>query len=76
MAAPQIISLGIGSPADIPNFLTFGLSGAEETGFDVPLDLCAATIEALGLPRHTRALNPDRRTVSLVRPRRTKAICS
>lgn len=75
MAAPQQISFGIGSPADIPNFLTFGLfaiSGAPS----VDLDFCETTVHSLMPARRVRSLMPDRSVESLMPNRRTPESCA
>lgn len=73
--ASQQISLGIGSPADIPNFLTFGLFPVDDGEPADPIHLCNPRMVPLTGSRTTRSLTPRYRTVAVDGHRDTKDLC-
>lgn len=55
----HVITLGIGTPADIPHFTLFGLSPTGPVTI-VDIDLCEATVMSLMPERSVESLMPVR----------------
>lgn len=71
----HLVSLGIGSPADIPHFTLFGLSPTGPVDI-AQLDFCETTVVSLMPSRDVRSLMPDRSVESLMPTRKTPESCS